>query len=86
MSVATLLIFLLRRKIGLQQRLMIAQSLSVNDIKGVVRLQNWCLPEAFRGGSGGNHSDPSVLAGVWVYKSAALGHFSLCFRVLQCGL
>ena len=34
MSVATLLIFLLRRKIGLQQRLMIAQSLSVNDIKG----------------------------------------------------
>ena len=32
MSVATLLIFLLRRKIGLQQRLMIAQSLSVNDI------------------------------------------------------
>ena len=47
MSVATLLIFLLRRKIGLQQRLMIAQSLSVNDIKGVVRLQKLVLTGSF---------------------------------------
>ena len=47
MSVATLLIFLLRRKIGLQQRLMIAQSLSVNDIKGVVRLQKLVLIGSF---------------------------------------
>lgn len=47
MSVATLLIFLLRRKIGLQQRLMIAQSLSVSDIKGVVRLQKLVLTGSF---------------------------------------
>ena len=47
MSVATLLIFLLRRKIGLQQRLMIAQSLSVNDIMGVVRLQKLVLTGSF---------------------------------------
>lgn len=47
MSVATLLIFLLRRKISLRQRLMIAQSLSVNDIKGVVRLQKLVLTGSF---------------------------------------
>ena len=47
MSVATLLIFLLRRKIGLRQRLMIAQSLSVSDIKGVVRLQKLVLTGSF---------------------------------------
>lgn len=47
MSVATLLIFLLRRKIGLQQRLMIAQSLSVSDIMGVVRLQKLVLIGSF---------------------------------------
>ena len=47
MSVATLLIFLLRRKIGLQQRLMIAQSLSVSDIMGVVRLQKLVLTGSF---------------------------------------
>ena len=47
MSVATLLIFLLRRKISLRQRLIIAQSLSVNDIKGVVRLQKLVLMGSF---------------------------------------
>ena len=47
MSVATLLIFLLRRKISLRQRLVIAQSLSVNDIKGVVRLQRLVLTGSF---------------------------------------
>ena len=47
MSVATLLIFLLHRKISLRQRLMIAQSLSVSDIKGVVRLQKLVLTGSF---------------------------------------
>ncbi|MGM9548890.1 MAG: TrkH family potassium uptake protein [Faecousia sp.] len=47
MSVATLLVFLLRRRIGLKQRLVIAQSLSVNDIKGVVRLQKMVLIGSF---------------------------------------
>ena len=47
MSVATLLVFLLRRKISLRQRLIIAQSLSVNDIMGVVRLQRLVLTGSF---------------------------------------
>ena len=47
MSVATLLIFLLRRKISLRQRLMIAQSLSVSDIMGVVRLQKLVITGSF---------------------------------------
>ena len=47
MSVATLLIFLLRRKVSLRQRLMIAQSLSVSDIMGVVRLQKLVIVGSF---------------------------------------
>ena len=86
MSVATLLIFLLRRKIGLQQRLMIAQSERERYQGRGAAAKAGAYRKLFRGGRGGDHSDPSVLAGVWVYKSAALGHFSLCFRVLQCGL
>ena len=39
MSVATLFVFLLRRKIGLRQRMVMAQALSLNDMEGVVRLQ-----------------------------------------------
>ena len=39
MSAATLMLFLLRRKIGLKQRLVMAQALSVSDMDGVVRLQ-----------------------------------------------
>ena len=39
MSVASIVIFMLRRKIGLRQRMVIAQALSVNEMEGVVRLQ-----------------------------------------------
>ena len=39
MSVASVVIFLLRRKVGLKQRLVMAQAMSVNDMQGVVRLQ-----------------------------------------------
>ena len=39
MSAATMVIFLLRRKVGLKQRMVMAQALSVNDMQGVVRLQ-----------------------------------------------
>lgn len=39
MSAATLMLFLLRRKIGLKQRLVMAQALSVSDMDGIVRLQ-----------------------------------------------
>ena len=43
MSVATLVVFLLRRKVGLKQRLVMAQALSLNDMDGVVKLQKWVI-------------------------------------------
>ena len=43
MSIATLVVFLLRRKVGLKQRMVMAQALSLNDMDGVVRLQKWVL-------------------------------------------
>ena len=43
MSMATLFIFLLRRRIGLKQRMVMAQALSLNDMEGVVRLQKTVL-------------------------------------------
>ena len=39
MSAATLVIFLFRRKVGLRQRMIMAQALSLNEMNGVVRLQ-----------------------------------------------
>ncbi len=43
MSAASLVIFLLRRKVGLKQRMVMAQALSVNEMEGVVRLQRLVL-------------------------------------------
>lgn len=43
MSVASLVIFILRKKIGLRQRMVIAQALSVNEMASVVRMQKWVL-------------------------------------------
>jgi len=43
MSVASLFVFLLRRKVGIKQRMIMAQALSVNDMEAVVRLQKWVL-------------------------------------------
>ena len=43
MSAATLVVFLLRRRIGLKQRLVMAQALSVSDMDGIVRLQKMVL-------------------------------------------
>lgn len=39
MSAATVLIFLMRRRIGLRERMVMAQALSVSDMEGIVRLQ-----------------------------------------------
>lgn len=47
MSIATLFVFLLRRRVGLKQRLVMAQALSLNDIGDVVRLQKWVLVGSF---------------------------------------
>ena len=43
MSVATMVMFMLRRKVGLKQRMIMAQALSLNDLDGVVRLQKWVI-------------------------------------------
>lgn len=47
MSVATLFVFLLRRRVGLKQRMVMAQALSLNDMEGVVRLQRTVLVGSF---------------------------------------
>lgn len=43
MSAASMVIFLLRKKVGLRQKMLIAQALSVNEMDSVVRLQKWVL-------------------------------------------
>ena len=47
MSIATMVVFLLRRKVGLKQRMVMAQALSISDMDGVVRLQKWVLVGSF---------------------------------------
>lgn len=47
MSAATLVVFLLRRRIGLKQRLVMAQALSVSDMDGIVNLQKTVLVGSF---------------------------------------
>jgi len=47
MSAATMIIFLLRRRIGLKHRLVMAQALSVGDMDGIVRLQKTVLVGSF---------------------------------------
>ena len=43
MSAATLVVFFLRKKVGLKQRMVMAQALSLNDMDGVVHLQRTVL-------------------------------------------
>ena len=43
MSAASLVFFLFRRKVGLKQRMVMAQALSLTDMEGVVRLQKLVL-------------------------------------------
>lgn len=43
MSAASLVIFLFRRRIGLRQRLVMAQALSLNEVESVVKLQKWVI-------------------------------------------
>lgn len=43
MTAAALVIFLLRKKVGLKQRMVMAQAMSLNDMQGVVRLQRIVL-------------------------------------------
>lgn len=47
MSAATLFVFFLRKRIGLKQRLVMAQALSVSDMEGVVQLQKVVLKGSF---------------------------------------
>ena len=47
MSAATMFVFLLRKRIGLKQRLVMAQALSVSDMDGIVRLQKTVLKGSF---------------------------------------
>ncbi len=43
MSAASVVIFMFRRKIGLRQRMIMAQAISVDDMQSVVKLQKWVI-------------------------------------------
>lgn len=43
MSAASLVVFVLRKKVGLRQRMLMAQALSLNEMQSVVQLQKWVL-------------------------------------------
>jgi len=43
MSAASIVIFLFRRRVGLKQRMIMAQAISVDDMQSVVKLQKWVL-------------------------------------------
>ncbi len=43
MSAASVVVFLFRRKVGLKQRMLMAQALSVDEMASVVKLQKWVL-------------------------------------------
>ena len=43
MSAASMVVFLFRRKVGLRQRMLMAQALSVDDMQEVVKLQKWVI-------------------------------------------
>ena len=47
MSAATLFVFALRKRVGLKQRMVMAQALSVGDMDGIVRLQKTVLKGSF---------------------------------------
>ncbi len=42
-SAASMVVFLFRRKVGLRQRMLMAQALSVDDMSAVVKLQKWVI-------------------------------------------
>ena len=43
MSLASMVVLLLRRKVGLKQRMVMAQALSLNEMDSVVKLQKWVI-------------------------------------------
>ena len=43
MSAASFVVFLFRKKVGLRQKMLIAQALSLNEMDSVVRVQKWVL-------------------------------------------
>lgn len=66
MSIAAMVAFMLRRRLGLKQRLVIAQALSVNDMDGVVRLQKWVIV--------GSLTIEAVGAAILTARFLSLGH------------
>lgn len=47
MSIASIFIFSLRKRLGMKERLLLAQAMSLNEVDGVVRLQKHVLVGAF---------------------------------------
>ena len=68
MSAATLVIFLFRRKVGLRQRMLIAQALSLNEMDGVVRLQRMVIF-----GSLGFEAAGALILTLWFWPQYGFG-------------
>lgn len=47
MSVASMVFFIMRRRVGMKERMVMAQALSLNDLEGVVRIQKMVLTVSF---------------------------------------
>ena len=47
MSVASVVFFIMRRRVGMKERMVMAQALSLNDLEGVVRIQKMVLIVSF---------------------------------------
>lgn len=47
MSAASIFVFLLRGRVSMKQRLIMAQAMSLNDVSSVVRIQKWVLMGTF---------------------------------------
>ena len=87
MTVSTIFFLALRRRIGLRQRMVLAQGLGVSSMSGVVRyVRNVILGTFLRRGRG--RVDPlfPVPAGIWRGNGSMVRRVPFDFRVLQCRL
>lgn len=87
MTIACLFFFALRRKIGLRERMVLAQALGSDSYSGIVSLvRNILRGTAAVEGAGGAHSVFPLPAGVRLQKGSVVRRVPLDLRVLQRGL
>ena len=92
MSIASIFAFSLHKKLGLKQRMLLAQAMSLNDVEGVVRLQKHVLVGTFSlEGLGAlilffrffTLSLPSAMRVLTFWESCSRAAASCCFRRIR---